>query len=151
MDKNVIISIKGVQTSPNEPPDVIELVTEGVLSDHGNQHYTLTYQESELTGLEGTQTTFHIDPETISLLREGSINSQMVFQLGRRHLSLYKTPFGDMSVGINTRRLHSDLTDTGGEIQISYAMEIDHAATGENSFFIQVREQEGKTPRTLKA
>ena len=57
MDKSVIISIKGVQSTDGEQPEVIELVTEGKLLDCGDAGYTLTYQESQLTGLEGTLTT----------------------------------------------------------------------------------------------
>ena len=60
MDKSVIISIKGVQSTDNGQPEVIELVTEGKLLDCGDAGYTLTYQESQLTGLEGTLTTFQV-------------------------------------------------------------------------------------------
>lgn len=52
MEKNVIISIKGVQRLEDADPDTMELVTEGRLEQDGNS-YTLSYQESELTGLEG--------------------------------------------------------------------------------------------------
>lgn len=141
MDKNVILSIKGVQAGPDDTPDVIELVTEGTLSVLGNQRYNLSYQESELTGLEGTSTTFQIEPDSITLLREGALNSQMVFQMGRRHISMYDTPYGALSIGVNTRKLSSTLDETGGVIEINYALEIDHAPSGENSFLIHVREQ----------
>ena len=50
MEKDVIISIKGVQRYENADPDTMELVTEGRLEREGNS-YTLSYQESELTGL----------------------------------------------------------------------------------------------------
>ena len=49
MEKDVIISIKGTQKYENADPDVIELVTEGRLEREGSS-YTLSYQESELTG-----------------------------------------------------------------------------------------------------
>ena len=73
-------------------------------------------------------------------MREGEVSSQMVFQEGRRHLSVYNTPFGSMTVGVNTRSLSSTLTETGGQINIDYALEIDHALAGTNSFFIDVKE-----------
>ena len=91
MEKDVIISIKGTQKYENADPDVIELVTEGRLEREGSS-YTLSYQESELTGLEGTLTTFQIEPERVTLLRVGEYNSQMVFQEGRRHMAMYNTP-----------------------------------------------------------
>ena len=141
MDKSVIISIKGVQSTDNGQPEVIELVTEGKLLDCGDAGYTLTYQESQLTGLEGTLTTFQIEPDRVTLLRVGEVNSQMVFEEGRRHLSMYDTPYGALSIGVNTRRMRSDLSASGGSIEIDYAIEIDHALAGQNLFRIQVREK----------
>ena len=110
-------------------------------SSHGDEGYTLTYQESQLTGLEGTLTTFQIEPDRVTLLRVGEVNSQMVFEEGRRHLSMYDTPYGALSIGVNTRRMRSDLSASGGSIEIDYAIEIDHALAGQNLFRIQVREK----------
>ena len=140
MEKDVIISIKGTQKYENADQDVIELVTEGRLEREGGS-YTLSYQESELTGLEGTLTTFQIEPERVTLLRVGEYNSQMVFEEGRRHMAMYNTPYGAMTVGVNTRHLLAELDDQGGDIEIDYAIEIDHAVAGETLFRIQVRQK----------
>lgn len=141
MDKSVIISIKGTQSLDGEGPDIIELITEGQLIDCGEAGYTLAYQESELTGLEGTLTTFQVEPDCITLLRMGEYNSQMVFQPGRRHFSMYDTPHGALAIGVNTHKMHARLDATGGEIDIVYAIEIDHIVAGENTFHINVRER----------
>jgi len=141
MGNNVIISIKGTQSYVDKEADTIELVTEGRLDPDGAEGFTLSYQESELTGLEGTLTTFQVEPGCVTLLRAGEVNSQMVFQEGRRHLSVYDTPYGALSVGVNTRKMHTDLTRRGGVIEIAYAIEINHAAAGENLFHIEVREK----------
>ena len=139
MEKDVVISIKGIQKYEGQDSDTIELVTEGRLTrDEGG--YTLSYQESELTGLEGTLTTFQVEPDRVTLLRVGEFNSQMVFQEGRRHLAMYNTPYGSMTIGVNTRHLHADLTERGGDIEIDYAIEIDHTVAGRNVFQINVRE-----------
>ena len=137
MEKDVVISIKGIQKYENTDPDVIELVTAGRLTRVG-ESYTLSYQESELTGLEGTLTTIQVDGKQVTLMRVGEFTSQMVFQEGRRHLSMYNTPYGAMAIGVNTRHLLADLTDQGGDIEIDYAIEIDHALAGRNVFQIKV-------------
>jgi len=139
MEKQVILSIRGQQTFENMEPEVTELVTEGTLHMDEGSNVTLTYQESELTGLEGTQTTIQVEPESVTILREGEVNSQMVFQEGRRHLSLYNTPYGALTMGVNTRKMKVDLDETGGSIEIDYAIEIDHAVAGQNLFQIYVR------------
>ena len=143
MENNVIISIQGKQSFEAQDDDTIELVTEGCLEPDGDDGYTLSYQESELTGLEGTLTTFQIEPERVTLLRVGEYNSQMVFEEGRRHMAMYNTPYGAMTVGVNTRYLLAELDDQGGDIEIDYAIEIDHAIAGRNIFQIKVKEADG--------
>lgn len=147
MDKSVIISIRGTQAYEDADTDCIELVTEGRLADFGDGGYTLSYQESKLTGLEGTLTTFQVEPDCITLLRMGVVNSQMVFQLGRRHFSMYETPYGALSVGVSTKKMRSTLGEAGGEIEIDYAIEIDHAVAGENVFRINVKEAQERSIR----
>ena len=141
MEKEVIISIKGTQKYDNGEPDSVELVTQGRLERDGSG-YTLSYQESEITGMDGTLTTFQIDPERVTLMRVGEFNSQMVFQEGRRHMAMYNTPYGAMMVGVNTRHLMAEVDDRGGDIEIDYAIEIDHAIAGRNVFQINVKEAE---------
>ena len=141
MEKEVVISIKGMQQYEGALPDAVELVTAGRLARDGTG-YTLSYQESELTGLDGTLTTIQVDGEQVTLMRVGEFNSQLVFQEGRRHLSVYNTPYGAMSVGVHTRHLLAELSDRGGDIEVDYFIEIDHALAGRNVFRISVKEAE---------
>ena len=141
MEKEVVISIKGMQQYEGALPDAVELVTAGRLARDGTG-YTLSYQESELTGLDGTLTTIQVDGEQVTLMRVGEFNSQLVFQEGRRHLSVYNTPYGAMSVGVTTRHLLAELSDRGGDIEVDYFIEIDHALAGRNVFRISVKEAE---------
>ena len=136
----VLLSIRGEQYFDNVDPDATELMTDGTLelTDTG---MLLSYQETELTGMEGTVTTFEVKGPQVILTRTGKVNSQMVFEEGRRHLSMYDTPYGALSVGINTRKMRAELDARGGSIEIDYAIEIDHALAGQNLFRIHVREK----------
>ena len=137
MRENVIISIKGKQVNENGP-DEMELVTEGrmICNERG---VLVSYQETELTGLQGTTTMLRINGPVVTLLREGTVNSQMVFEEGRRHLSMYETPYGSMSVGINTRRVKNTIGEGGGDLEIDYAIEIDNLMVGRNYFSMNVK------------
>ena len=139
MTDNVIISIKGKQLYAESGPDEMELVTSGTLKRDGQGGFTVSYQESELTGLEGTTTRLPIDGGRVPLLREGSTNSQLVFEEGRRHLSMYETPYGALSIGVNTRRMRSTLGEAGGDLEIDYAIEIDNLLAGQNLFRMNVK------------
>lgn len=139
MEKDVIISIQGKQLYEGSEQDTMELVTEGKLALEEDA-LRLSYEESELTGMVGTTTIFQVEPKRVTLLRVGSVSSEMVFELGKRHTSLYNTPYGSMEVGINARKLFSSLTMEGGKLEIDYDIEIDHRLAGQNLFRIDVRE-----------
>ena len=90
--------------------------------------------------MEGTTTVFHVEPERVTLLRMGNVSSEMVFEEGRRHMSLYSTPYGSMEVGILARKLRSTLDQNGGKLEINYDIEINHTLAGQSLFRIDVRE-----------
>ncbi len=139
MTKDVIISIRGAQEYEGADNDAVQLMTAGQLTQMADG-YELSYQESEVTGMEGTTTTFQIQGPRVTLLRTGTVCSQMVFEEGRRHLSLYSTPYGNLEVGIATSRLDSSISPTGGKLEIDYSIEIDHTLAGYNCFRISVKE-----------
>ena len=139
MEKDVIISIRGTQDYSGTEPDTMELVTEGKLAMQDGA-LRLSYEESELTGMEGTTTVFQVEPEKVTLLRLGNVQSEMVFEEGRRHMSLYSTPYGNMEIGVRARRLNSTLELTGGRLEIDYDIEINHMLAGQSLFRIDVRE-----------
>lgn len=142
MEENVIISIKGSQLYEGQNPDVTELVTAGTLRRE-QEGYTIAYQETELTGLEGTTTKLRIEGPRVTLLRQGSVNSQMIFEVGRKHLSMYETPYGALAVGVETRRLKNTVDEAGGDLEIDYAIEIDNLLAGKSLFQLNVKKKPG--------
>ena len=134
----VTLFIRGEQYFDDVDPDATELVTEGTL-ELMEEGMRLTYQETSLTGMEGTTTTFEITGPQVTLRRAGTVNSQMVFEEGRQHTSLYETPYGELSVDIQTSALRHNLSDRGGLLEIRYSIAVEHTVTGRNSFKIRVK------------
>lgn len=134
----VLLSIRGEQYFDGIDPDATELMTEGfmTLTEDG---MVLSYEESELTGMEGTTTTFEVKGSRVTLTRSGAVNSQMVFEEGRQHTSLYETPFGELSVDIQTSVLKHNLSERGGLMEIKYSIAVEHTVTGRNCFKIRVK------------
>ena len=134
----VLLSIRGEQYFDDIDPDATELMTEGtmVLTEDG---MVLSYEETELTGMEGTTTTVEVKGPQVILTRTGTVNSQMVFEEGRQHTSLYETPFGELTVDIQTSTLKHNLTQRGGVMEIKYSIAVEHTVTGRNCFKIRVR------------
>ena len=134
----VMLSIRGEQYFDDVDPDSTELMTEGTMT-MGDGQIRLTYKESELTGMEGTTTTFIVEGKRVTLLRTGAVNSQMIFEEGEQHTSLYETPFGELTVDIQTSKLLHNLSERGGLMEIKYSIAVEHTVTGRNCFKIRVR------------
>ena len=134
----VLLSIRGEQYFDDIDPDATELMTDGTL-EVTEDGLVLSYEESELTGMEGTTTTFEVCGPRVTLTRSGAVNSQMVFEEGRQHTSLYETPFGELSVDIQTSELKHNLSERGGLMEIKYSIAVEHTVTGRNCFKIRVR------------
>ena len=134
----VLLFIRGEQYFDDVDPDATELTTEGTL-ELTEKDLLLTYQETALTGMEGTTTTFEVSGPQVILRRVGSVNSQMVFEEGRQHTSLYETPYGELSVDIQTSALRHNLSERGGLLEIKYSIAVEHTVTGRNSFKIRVK------------
>ena len=140
IEKNVILFVRGEQQFNQGEPEVTELMTEGSMTLEEDGEITLTYQETELTGMEGTTTSFSIRDDTVVLARTGMVNSQLVFQRGKRNSSLYETPWGMMQVDVFTTSLAHRLDGRGGILEIKFNISVDHQVAGENQFKIRVRE-----------
>ena len=129
MKKDVIISIRGLQEQDGEAGDPITLVTPGRYY-RKNDSYYISYEESELTGLAGTRTTLRVKPDFVKLVRTGLYPSELQFELGKRHMSLYHTDYGDLSIVVSTNHIRNTLTDDGGDLDVQYTVEVANTPVG---------------------
>ena len=119
-------------------PDSMELVTAGKYGVSADE-IRLTWEESELTGMEGTHTSLTVQPGSVVLSREGTMNTSMEFEEGKKHYFLYETPFGELPVDIQTSMLRHNLSQRGGLMEIKYSIAVAHTVTGRNCFKIQAK------------
>ena len=138
MKQNVLLSLRGRQSYPGQDPDVIELVTDGVLEGEGD-HWHISYQESDLTGMAGVTTTFEVEPGKVTLTRTGKLRSQMVFQEGVRHESLYQLEFGALMMVVCANRVAYDITAEGGTVDLLYTIEIEHNMAGTVDYHLDLK------------
>ena len=138
MKNNVVLAIRGTQTYSEQEPEVIELLTEVtmVFRDGG---WDISYEESALTGLEGVTTTFRVEPGKVVLNRTGKLRSEMIFEEGVPHDSLYQMPFGAMLMTVKATFVYFDIVPDGGTIDLSYNLDIEHAAAGVIDYHLDIR------------
>lgn len=135
----VLLTIKSEQHYEGQEPDTIEMMTDGWLQDMGGNTWKISYEESELTGMQGVTTTFSANPEKVILTRSGALESQMVFEENVRHDSLYQLEFGALMMGICAQKIQMDLGANGGFLEVLYGIQIEKTQAGTVSYHIDVR------------
>ena len=138
MSRKILLSIQGRQRYEDQEPETIELVTEGTM-DFRDGGWDIRYEESALTGLEGVTTTFRVEPGKVTLRRTGKLHSEMVFQEGAIHESLYQTDFGALMQTVQATRVYYDLVPDGGMIDLVYRIDIENTAAGEIDYHLDIR------------
>lgn len=141
MKKRVMLSICGRQYYPGQDPEVIELVTEGTL-EFRDGGWDICYEESELTGLAGTRTTFRLEPGKVILQRTGRLNSQMIFREGISHDSLYQMDFGALLLSVCAKQIEAQVDGNGGTVDLVYSVEIEHGDAGLVEYHLDIRTTE---------
>ena len=107
----------------NEEEDMISVVTPGDFYEI-EDGFKVEYNETKISGMEGTKTTIIIRKNSFDLIREGTTETKMEFENNQRTVALYKTPYGVLDVKINTKKLDINIKEDGGTINTMYILEI---------------------------
>ena len=131
--EKVMLKIVGTQIVDGEetPESKIEFVTEGMYREENGLRY-LSYEETELSGLEGCTTDLEIGESHIQMTRHGDqipMDTIMRFEAGKRYTDSYHTPYGDMGLEILTNSLVDQLRKktSGEEKSVSGCIHIDYS------------------------
>jgi uncharacterized beta-barrel protein YwiB (DUF1934 family) len=137
MKKDVLLSIAAAQYMEGFEPEFVNLMTQAKLYERNGKYY-IVYEESELTGMEGTRTTVKMDNGTVILMRTGAFRSELLFAKDQRHVGLYETGVGTMVITTHTSSLENTIGEDGGKLVIEYTLEIDNSLLGHNHLHMVV-------------
>ncbi len=121
---NVLLSIAAGRTSAS----ATELVTLGRYHMEEDIH-VLEYDETELSGANGTTTTIRFGGDMVSMERSGTEHSLLTIEKGRQIVSSYDTPLGIFSVGFLGTKLDYAIAGQEGKMELLY-----HIDLGNESF-----------------
>lgn len=117
--------------SPEHGEERLELISEGYMQrlidpETGAETVTLSYPESELTGMQGSQSSIIFrtdDPGLIHMVRTGTVSTALTFRAHCRAICTYDTPYMPFQVGIHSLRVDNSLLETG-KLNLEYIIEI---------------------------
>ena len=131
MTKDVLIKISGMQFMDNaqeqqsEKQEPIEVITKGEYYYRNDKHY-LKYEEitDGTDGVSNCTVKFHEDG--FELLKKGSSNVHMVFEKGKKNVTYYKTPYGNILIGLDTNEIQVEEKEEEISIDVSYGMDVNY-------------------------
>ena len=106
---------------PDGDPEINIFTTDGTLTV-GDRGMRLSFEEEN----EGQKTTsaLYLLGEKLLLQKRGAIESDMTFREGEDFTSIYKVGPYSFDMLIRTKRIRSSLSESGGEVQLIYSMNI---------------------------
>lgn len=126
MNKEVLISIKGLQYALSDQEDQrIETINRGTLAKMSDK-YVVSYEEA----LEGTTVTtkniIRFNESVMEVTKKGDFSVHMIFEVGQKNITNYSTPFGKLTVGLDTHKI--TMEERGNEIiaRVEYDMDINY-------------------------
>ena len=131
-----MISLSTIQYAA-EGEDKIELLTKGRFAEKDGKYYII-YEESEVTGFEGTTTTIKVSEDKLTLTSRGRFNSRMEFIRGEKRLCNYPTPYGAIPVAVDPISLETNLNGEGGSVDITYMLDLSNQLYAKNELKLRV-------------
>lgn len=135
MDKKVILTITGSRRSLKGEDKTVELITVGRLYKE-NEIYCIEFEESLMTGLNGTKTIITVEQDRISLERCGLHQTHLVFEKGKKYINCFNTPFGIQKLGIYPIKINSDMDESQGRLNLKYQLDIGGRYTSSNELSV---------------
>ena len=125
MNKDVWVSVAGLQFGENPEGDKIEILTPGNYYRKKDHHY-VTYDEVVEGSDEITKNIVKFDNDMLTISKRGFTNVEMIFEENKRNMTNYVTPYGTLLVGIDTGRIDIREADDVINIDIDYALDVNY-------------------------
>ena len=149
MTKDVLVSISGLHTEfvqnverSGEEADAIEVVTPAAYYLKNGKHYIVYDEVAEGTS-SVTKNRIKINEEGIlEISKSGISNSHMIFEKNKQNLSYYRTPYGQMLLGVNTKKIDITIEEDRIGVELEYELSVNHEALADCAVTINIYSKE---------
>ncbi len=143
MKKEVLIAIAGLQFEIAED-EALEVISPGEYYYKNGKHYVLyeELQEDE-NGIKGgiTKSTLKFSEDSVEIRKRGFHNVVMTFETGKKTVTCYQTPVGNLMIGIDTNSILVQEFSEGIVVDIRYTLDINYSHVSECIIKIKIVER----------
>ena len=104
------------------------------------ENFTVTYAEKG-GELDGSVVSIRAKSGgTVEITRFGEFNTRLIVERGRRHICLYNTPFGEISMGVYAEEVYSQINAGGVSMKLRYTLDCNSGLISTNTMKITVKQ-----------
>ena len=125
----------------NDEVEAEVFFTEAVMDISSTGIFTIRYEESELSGMEGTTTELIFsknEPSLVTLRRTGTVRCAIVMEEHRQHSGVYQTPVIPLDLTVTTHSLTNTITEDGGVLDAYYSIRFGTVTTTRTRLKVEV-------------
>lgn len=141
MTKEVLLAITGMQFDLTAEESNIQTITAAEYYERNNSRYVLFEETDEESG-QKTKGMLKFRDNLLEVTKSGFVNVHMIFEENKKSLTDYATLFGNILIGIDTRKI--TLTEEEHKIclDVEYALEANYEFLADCKINIEISERE---------
>ena len=123
MTQKITLTFRGMQSNQGgECSEQIETVSQGDYFKRNGKHYVI-FEES-VEGIDDkVKSKLKFDADIVEVSRSGSMNSHMTFRENKKNLTGYNTPFGQILMGIYTKKIQITEQEDQITVDVDYSLD----------------------------
>jgi uncharacterized beta-barrel protein YwiB (DUF1934 family) len=147
MEKDVLIHVQGLQLmgEADDDQEPIEMIVPGQYYFKNGSHY-LRYEEMMDDYDEPTINYIKMSPRGMEVRKQGLVNVHMVFEQGKKNMSLYTTPYGTIRMGIAATNLELNEEEKSVDMRVDYALDMNEEHVADCYLTVRAQSRESDRP-----
>ena len=142
MNREVELVLSGLHdTEGTSDKDAVKTVQTAQYFKRNDSHYLL-YEEN-MEGFDGAcKSRIKFRDNLLELTRQGGVEMHMIFEENKRHVVPYNTPYGQLMLGIETRRVQVEEQEDQIRVTVEYTLDQEGEPFSESCLKLHSREKQ---------
>lgn len=138
MTKEVLLSIRGLQFEGANDANDLETITAAEYYKKNDSHYVI-YEEATEGFQDTTKNIIKWNGETLELTKRGLVNVHMIFEEKKKNMTDYRTPFGSILIGIDTKQIQVAESEEYISVDVDYVLGVNYEYLADCKISMHVR------------
>ncbi len=145
----VLINLLAIARYERTPDYPIQFMTRGTLmtDDTGAARieYTESLRDDDSGDVTESRVSLALEKNRVTMTRNGEFSNTMVFIPEQRFEGVYRTPYGEMNMGVFSKGVNCDIGASRGSVHLKYQLDIQGSYASTNELHLEyTAEKEGK-------